>query len=161
MGCSKLNAHLCYNLKVIPSPQCQCGYSPEDPMHFFFSCPIFHAQRLTLLNTIARLSNNLIIRTLLYGDPEISFENNKSLFNAVYDYIIKTHQFDNWQGCIWVRSPSSSPSTQHNPQPICSLIELIQLYDFSLCNPYRNSTNNVMNYSEDITLWHLWQKFLR
>ena len=44
MGCSKLNMHLCHNLKVIPSPECRCGCPCEDPMHFFFSCPIFYAQ---------------------------------------------------------------------------------------------------------------------
>ena len=35
IGCSKLNAHLCHNLHVIPSPQCHCGYHTEDPQHFF------------------------------------------------------------------------------------------------------------------------------
>jgi hypothetical protein len=34
LGCSNLNAHLCNNLHVIPSPRCQCGYELEDSMHF-------------------------------------------------------------------------------------------------------------------------------
>ena len=94
IGCSKLNVHLCYNLHVVPSPQCQCGSPLEDPEHFFFSCPTFYAQRLTLLNTINRISNNINVRTLLYGDPEISLEHNKILFAAVQQYCTDTHRFD-------------------------------------------------------------------
>ena len=94
LGCSKLNVHLCYNLHVVPSPQCQCGSPLEDPEHFFFSCPTFYAHRMTLLNTINRISNNINVRTLLYGDPEISLENNKILFAAVQQYCTDTHRFD-------------------------------------------------------------------
>ena len=72
IGCSKLNAHLCYNLHVIPSPQCQCGCPLEDPNHFFFTCPIFLAQRTSLLNIITHISNNINIETLLHGDPNIA-----------------------------------------------------------------------------------------
>ena len=94
LGCSKLNVHLCYNLHVVPSPQCQCGSPLEDPEHFFFTCPTFYAQRTTLLNTINRISNNINVRTLLYGDPEISLEHNKILFAAVQQYCLDTHMFD-------------------------------------------------------------------
>ena len=59
IGCSKLNAHLSLNLHVIPSPQCRCGHPLEDPKHYFFVCPLFYAQRNTLMDTIALLSDNL------------------------------------------------------------------------------------------------------
>ena len=44
IGCSKLNAHLCHNLHVVPLPTCRCGYELEDPMHFYIHCPIYMAQ---------------------------------------------------------------------------------------------------------------------
>ena len=94
IGCSKLNAHLCLNLKVIPSPECQCGCPVEDPQHFFFYCPLFLARRLSLMNTVLRISNNINLQTLMYGDPDISFEANSSLFGAVHKYILDTHRFD-------------------------------------------------------------------
>ena len=96
MGCSKLNAHLCFNLKVIPSPRCTCGCPVEDPQHYLFYCPLFLAQRLSLMNTVLRISNNINLQTLLYGDPDISFEANSRLFGAVHNYILDTHRFDWW-----------------------------------------------------------------
>ena len=94
IGCSKLNAHLCYNLHVIPSPQCQCGCPLEDPSHFFFTCPLFLAQRTSLFDIIARISNNITVQSLLYGDPDITFEQNKILFEEIHKYITETHRFD-------------------------------------------------------------------
>ena len=40
LGCSKLNSHLCYNLHVIPSPECSCGAAVEDVAHFFSTAQI-------------------------------------------------------------------------------------------------------------------------
>jgi len=57
-------------------------------------CPNFFAQRTTLLNTIAKVSNNIDLTTLLYGDPDISFENNIILFEAVHKFITDTHRFE-------------------------------------------------------------------
>ena len=94
IGCSKLNAHLYTNLHVTPSPQCRCGHPFEDPRHFFFICPLFHAQRTTLMETITRISNNIAIETLLYGDPLIPFNGNVAIFNAVHKFIIDSHRFD-------------------------------------------------------------------
>jgi hypothetical protein len=93
IGCSKLNAHLCLNLHVVPSPQCQCGSPLEDPTHFFFSCPALHAQRQSLLRSVALVSNNINLNTLLKGDPDISFEDNKLLFEAVHTFITDSHRF--------------------------------------------------------------------
>ena len=94
IGCSKLNAHLCYNLHVIPTPQCQCGCLIEDPNHFFFTCPRYFAQRTSLFNLITHISNNINVRTLLYGDPNITFDQNVLLFEAIHKYIMETHRFD-------------------------------------------------------------------
>ena len=94
IGCSKLNAHLNMNLHVTPSPQCRCGHPLEDPRHFFFTCPLFYAQRVTLMDTIARISNNITIETLLYGDPMIPFNSNVVILDAVHKFIIDSHRFE-------------------------------------------------------------------
>jgi hypothetical protein len=93
IGCSKLNAHLYHNLHVIQSPQCVCGYPQEDPQHFFFNCPCFNTQRGALLNTVGLVSNNINERMLLYGDPDISFDDNRIVFDAVLKFINQTDRF--------------------------------------------------------------------
>ena len=45
LGCSALNAHLCFNLHVIEYPSCLCGYELEDPMHFYLHCPLYTNER--------------------------------------------------------------------------------------------------------------------
>ena len=34
IGCSKLKAHLHFNLHVEDDPSCRCGFGIEDPYHF-------------------------------------------------------------------------------------------------------------------------------
>ena len=94
LGCSKLNAHLCFNLHVIPSPVCQCGYENEDPMHFYFHCPMYTAQRNRMFRTILPLTPPTL-DTLLYGTPDLSINENKVVFSAVQKFILETNRFSN------------------------------------------------------------------
>ena len=94
IGCSKLNAHLCFNLHVIPSPMCQCGYENEDPMHFYLQCPMYTAQRNKMFRNILPLTPPTL-DTLLYGNPNISIEDNKKVFSAIHEFIIETNRFSN------------------------------------------------------------------
>ena len=76
MGCSKLNQHLSNNLRVIPSPECQCGHRVEDPTHFFFHCPLFDGPREKLFNDIHNIPLGVEVDTdmLLHGDPSSNME---------------------------------------------------------------------------------------
>ena len=57
------------------------------PQHFFINWPSFNNQRGALLNTVILVSNNIIERVLWYGDPAISFDDNKIVFDAVLTFI--------------------------------------------------------------------------
>ena len=48
MKCSLLSGHL-YDLHVVDSPACQCGFDFVDITHFFFNCLLFRAERTELL----------------------------------------------------------------------------------------------------------------
>ena len=94
MGCSKLNSHLHYNLHVVPSPQCPCGFENEDPTHFFFDCPLFNIQRQKLLQELRSIENvNICLDTLLWGDEILKMVDNEKIFNAVQTFIHETARF--------------------------------------------------------------------
>ena len=46
IGCSKLKAHLHFNLHVEDNPFCRCSQTIEDPYHYFFSCPLYNQSRV-------------------------------------------------------------------------------------------------------------------
>ena len=95
IGCSKLNAHLCYNLHVLASPRCPCGNEIEDPTHFFFHCPLFNAPRQKMLASLLLINNiDININSLLWGDADLNMKANEMIFSAVHSYIIETSRFD-------------------------------------------------------------------
>ena len=95
MGCSKLNQHLSNNLRVIPSPECQCGHRVEDPTHFFFHCPLFDGPRQKLLNDIHDIPIEVVVDTdmLLHGDPTSNMEINKKIFDSVHTFLTDSNRF--------------------------------------------------------------------
>ena len=93
IGCSLLNADLCNNLHVRDDPDCSCGDSVEDAYHFFLTCPRYRNERVNLINTISPLAP-CSLNVLLYGDREVTEENNKKIFEAVHKYIIDSRRFD-------------------------------------------------------------------
>ena len=93
IGCSKLNNHLFKELDVINSPACSCGYTCEDPDHFFFACPLFAVHRVQLLQSLSTVQN-ITVQKLLYGDPSLTLESNNHIFGAVHLYIMNTQRFE-------------------------------------------------------------------
>ena len=92
MQCSCLNEHL-FNMYIVDSPRCVCGYATENSEHFLMHCPLFNTQRTTMLTNIQRLTDNVDIHTLLHGDNDISEEFNKEVFSSVHRFIIDTKRF--------------------------------------------------------------------
>jgi hypothetical protein len=92
LGCN-LNAHLCNNLHVIPSPRCQCGYELEDSMHYYLHCPLFDNQRNAMNAAIASITD-VTVDAILYGDPNHSLDENRKVFDAVHAFILDTERFD-------------------------------------------------------------------
>ena len=93
IGCSNLKNDLCNNLHVIDSMQCDCGAPVENAHHYFLECPLFNDNRNSLINKIGYLT---LINTniLLYGNAELTLEDNKRVFDAVHEFITKTKRFD-------------------------------------------------------------------
>ena len=92
LGCSKLKSHLCYNLHVIPSPECSRGAAEEDPLHFFFNCANYNEQRLNLQHRLEP-EGNYKLKTILNGDPTLTLIQNKAVFDAVHDFLKDTNCF--------------------------------------------------------------------
>ena len=89
--CSALRQHL-YSKNIIDNPECTCGLI-EDTNHYLFVCHRFDDLRRELLNSISGICHpNLNV--LLNGDPSLSFNQNKDIFLAVQDFIIKTKRFE-------------------------------------------------------------------
>ena len=78
--------HLC------DSPTCRCAFKIENAYHFFFNCPNYTNERVTLFNEIR---NYLPINTekLLFGDDSLTDQENSSIFIAVQTYIENTGRF--------------------------------------------------------------------
>ena len=90
MKCSLLNGHL-YDLLVLDSPTCQCGFDFEDFNHFFFNSPLFGAERTELLtNLLTLVITNVNRSLLLIGCDDYDEELNKNIFKFVHHFIDST-----------------------------------------------------------------------
>ena len=73
-------------------PVCSCGVDIETTSHYFLHCPLFHAERSSLLNyineidsTIFNKSDSVVTRILLYGNESFKDEVNLLILNATID----------------------------------------------------------------------------
>ena len=89
-NCSSLNMDL-FLKNISDSPLCRCG-SLENAQHFFFHCPYFQDQRNELLNAVLQFQTPSL-SLLLFGDISLSLEMNKTIFENVHRFIMKTKRF--------------------------------------------------------------------
>ena len=92
IGCSGLNDDLSSNLHVIPSSACQCGFPIENAQYYFCHCPNYQVEGVILLNSIQHIPD-LSVKTILFGNPQLSLRDNHELFQAVHTYIMSTKRF--------------------------------------------------------------------
>ena len=90
-GCSSLNSDL-YRVNLTISPTCQCGHAHEDVFHYFFQCNIYTNQRLSLFNSLS-IYAPITIDMLLFGDLNMSNEDNEFITLCVQKYIHETKRF--------------------------------------------------------------------
>ena len=90
LKCSCLHQHL-FLKKIIANPLCECG-AVEDTQHFFLNCYRFRNLRLELFNKISTFCQPTL-EVILYGNVNISIDDNKQVFLAVQEYILKTRRF--------------------------------------------------------------------
>ncbi len=97
LGCSKLKAHLHFDLHVEDDPSCRCGQGVEDPFHFLFVCPLYTQHRLTMLDSISRSVPDAAPRLslLLRGDTNLSVDENNIIFCHVHEFINVSGRFAN------------------------------------------------------------------
>ena len=79
------------------NPLCSCGHDIETAPHYFLHCPLFHAERSTLLNNINEIDRTIfnkiesvVTRILLYGDNFSKGEVNLLILNATIDFVLST-----------------------------------------------------------------------
>ena len=90
-NCSNLNSDLFRNHLSLQSA-CDCGFEREDAEHYLLQCQLHTNERLKLFRD-TRSFHPLNINILLFGSPELSYENNITLFLAVSTFIKDTNRF--------------------------------------------------------------------
>ena len=95
IGCSKLKAHLHFNLHVEDDPSCRCGFGIEDPYHFLFTCPLYAQIRVVMLDSISHIAPHIApgLPLLLRGDINLTFDQNKAIFEYVQTFIRTSSRF--------------------------------------------------------------------
>jgi len=91
MGCSILNEHLFKN-HVLQSAACDCGALSESACHYFFECLHHTRPRAVLLDTIIQYCQPTL-KFLLFGNPDLTLDENKNIFSAVHTFIDQTGRF--------------------------------------------------------------------
>ena len=79
-----------YHLRL--QSACDCGFEREDAEHYLLQCQLHTNARLKLFRD-TRPFHPLNINVLLFGSPELSYENNITLFLAVSTFIKDTNRF--------------------------------------------------------------------
>ena len=84
------------------NPICDCGLETETTTHFLLQCPLFQSARQTLLMNIKKIDESilkkhdeLITKTLLYGDEKFDLSCNKSIISSTIEFIVSTEKFSN------------------------------------------------------------------
>ena len=90
LKCSSLQQHL-HLKKIIDNPLCECG-AVEDTDHFFLRCNRYRNLREDLLNKISTFCPPTL-DIILYGNADISVNENKQIALAAQDFILKTKRF--------------------------------------------------------------------
>ena len=105
LGVSSLKKHkFDHNFRDTHDPVCACGNGIEDTAHFLLHCHLFVAHRITLLHAVNaslegsylnfnRLSDQCKVYLLLYGDPQLKYEQNQSILVATLCYVKDSQRF--------------------------------------------------------------------
>lgn len=91
MESSNLNFHLTA-LNIIDDPSCICGNEREDPIHYFFQCPLYMRPRAALHNAVSHLAP-FTLKTLLFGRENLDIETNRHIISSTIAFIKTTERF--------------------------------------------------------------------
>ena len=90
-NCSSLKSDL-YNNHVSNTDKCEHCNVVENAGHYFFRCSIYINQR-THLFTATRMFHPLNTQLLLFGNNQLSLQQNIIIVEAVHQYIKSTRRF--------------------------------------------------------------------
>ena len=90
LNCSSLHQNL-FSKNIINDPYCECG-EIEDTEHYLLNCNLYQNLREELLNTVTTYCQPTL-NVLLYGNANLSDSENKTIFSAVQEFILKTKRF--------------------------------------------------------------------
>ena len=104
VGLSKLNFHkFKHNFRDTLSPLCPTNDDVEDTEHYFLLCHTDAADRLDLLNSVnaillphgmINLSNEELLKIILYGHEQLPFDSNAKILTATLEYIQASKRFE-------------------------------------------------------------------
>ena len=83
------------------NPLCSCNIETESTNHYLLRCSFYNDIRKTLLDNIiglvgpiSNLSDDQVVKLLLYGQRSFSFDTNKSILNFTIAFIKASERFD-------------------------------------------------------------------
>ena len=88
---SDLNSDL-FKRHLTDDMSCMCGSPVENAHHFLIDCPLMNHVRLTTIHQIPNLTL-ISSNKLLHGDTEISFQENKEMFEKIQEFISLSGRF--------------------------------------------------------------------
>ena len=87
-----------FNDKI--NPMCSCGKESEATLHYLLQCDSYSIYRIDFLNNICALNHSLnniseenLLKVLLYGAEEFSFKINSKILKCTIKFIKKTDCF--------------------------------------------------------------------
>lgn len=90
MECSSLNFYL-FRRNLVNSPSCPCNDGDETNEHFLLHCRLFSQLRTRAYNEITCPISTQI---LLFGNDELSYNENVRIFTCVQSFIISAKRFN-------------------------------------------------------------------
>ena len=104
VGLSKLNFHkFKHNFRDTLNPLCPINDGVEDTEHYFLLCHTYDANRRDLLNRVNAIllphglinpSNEELLKIILYGHEQLSFDSNAKILTATLEYIKASKRFE-------------------------------------------------------------------
>ena len=103
LGLSHLRYHkFRHSFQDCINPICACGLEIETTTHFFLHCTFFQSARQSLLINIKKIDESIlkkhdeiIAKTLLYGDDKFDLSCSKSIISSTIEFIVSTESFSN------------------------------------------------------------------
>ena len=103
LGLSHLRYHkFRLNFQDSINPICICGLQIETTTHFLLHCPLFQSAGQSLLINVKKINESilkkhdqLITKTLLYGDDKFDLSCNKSIISSTIEFTVSTERFSN------------------------------------------------------------------